>query len=267
VKRYRVFLLITALCGVGLRSDAQQVNRWVVEETRGEETLYSEFPLDVAGIWKQIDSVSNELKNSVGIESSSEPVEIVLFSTHASYVQYLSQKIPQARNRRAIFLRNGAVSQIYAWNSRTLMTDLRHEMVHVRIHQHLPFFPLWLDEGLAEYFEEEPGKRSVSSRRDSVRWKARLGMSPSLRALEGLPSAEAMNGETYRDSWAWVSFLINNSAESRDTLRKYVKLIYRGEAPGTFSSFAEAESPGLTARANSYFRKMTIVVTLDSSDR
>jgi len=267
VRLYRVILLIIALCGVGLRSDAQQTNRWVVEETRGEETLYSEFPLDVAGVWKQLDSVSDELKNAVGIESSSEPVEVILFSTHASYVQYLSQKIPQARNRRAIFLRNGAVSQIYAWNSRTLMTDLRHEMVHVRIHQHLPFFPLWLDEGLAEYFEEEPGKRSVSSRRDSVRWKARLGMSPSLRALEGLPSAEAMNGDSYRDSWAWVSFLINNSAESRDTLRKYVKLIYRGEAPGPFSNFAEAESPGLTSRANSYFRKMTIVVTLDSSDR
>ena len=264
---YRVLLLISALCGAGLRSDAQQTNRWVVEETRGRETLYSEFAVDVAGIWKQLDSVSDELKNSVGIESSSEPVEVILFSTHASYVKYLSQQIPQARNRRAIFFRNGAVSQIYAWNSRTLMTDLRHEMVHVRIHQHLPFFPLWLDEGLAEYFEEEPGKRSVSSRRDSVRWKARLGMSPSLRGLEGLPSAEAMTGDSYRDSWAWVSFLLNHSAESRDTLRKYVKLIYGGEAPGSFSNFADAESPGLTARANSYFRKMTIVVTLDSSDR
>ena len=267
MRLYRVILLIIALCGVGLRSDAQQTNRWVVEETRGEETLYSEFPLDVAGVWKQLDSVSDELKNAVGIESSSEPVEVILFSTHASYVQYLSQKIPQARNRRAIFLRNGAVSQIYAWNSRTLMTDLRHEMVHVRIHQHLPFFPLWLDEGLAEYFEEEPGKRSVSSRRDSVRWKARLGMSPSLRALEGLPSAEAMNGDSYRDSWAWVSFLINDSRQSRGVLKQYLNLIHRGEAPGAFSQFAEAENPGLISRANSYFRKMSFVVTFDSSEQ
>jgi hypothetical protein len=52
------------------------------------------------------------------------------------------------------------------------MTDLRHEMVHVRVHQHLPFAPLWLDEGLAECFEERLGSRADVSRRELLRWRA-----------------------------------------------------------------------------------------------
>ncbi|MFM7833331.1 MAG: hypothetical protein ACKPJD_16185, partial [Planctomycetaceae bacterium] len=134
-------------------------DRWVVQEQRGSLLLYAEFDPDTERIWAELAEVDAELLEATGIEGTSGRVEIVLFSTRQSYLQYLSGRVPQASARRAIFLKNGEISQVYAYNSRSLAVDLRHEMTHVRVHQHMPYAPLWLDEGLAEYFEEEEAAR------------------------------------------------------------------------------------------------------------
>ena len=239
--------------------------RWVVQDQRQQTLLYSEFELDLERIWAELGEVDFELSAATGIRATDGRVEIVLFASRQSYLEYLAARVPQAAARRAIFLKNGSISQVYAYNSRSLVVDLRHEMTHVRVHQHMPYAPLWLDEGLAEYFEEEEAARPRSSRREAVRWKARLGSSPSLISLEKIPSAEAMGAEEYRSSWAWICFLINDGAGSRQTLQNYVEEVHRGAAPGKFSEYAQAENTGLLSRANSYFRKMTFPLTFDSS--
>jgi hypothetical protein len=241
-------------------------DRWVVQEQRGSLLMYSEFEVDTERMWAELGEVDSELSEATGIRATAGRVEIVLFASRQSYLQYLSASVPQAAARRAIFLKNGEISQIYAYNSRSLVVDLRHELTHVRVHQHLPYAPLWLDEGLAEYFEEEEAARPRSSRREAVRWKARVGISPTLSSLERIRSAESMGAEEYRNSWAWVCFLINDSAVSRQVLQNYVRQIHRGEAPGRFSEYAAAENSDVLSRANSYFRKMTFPLTFASSE-
>ena len=44
-------------------------------------------------------------------------------------------------------------------NERELAVDLRHETTHAVLHGLLPMVPLWLDEGLAEYFEAPEANR------------------------------------------------------------------------------------------------------------
>ena len=182
-----------------------------------------------------------------------------------SYLQFLENTIPQSRQRKAIFYRNGDVYQVYAYRSRTLITDLRHEVTHAILHQHLPFLPLWIDEGLAEYLEEPEFSRSDSSRTKSARWKARIGWSPSLQALENIPNAESMDADDYRDSWAMTCMLLNESDTSLQALRDYLAVIHQGEAPGLFSKFQKTADSAVFSRANSYFRKMPIRLSLDSS--
>jgi len=264
VSRACVRILLTYLLAMCC-SFASGGDRWVVQAQRGSLLLYAEFDPDTERIWAELAEVDAELLEATGIEGTSGRVEIVLFSTRQSYLQYLSGRVPQASARRAIFLKNGEISQVYAYNSRSLAVDLRHEMTHVRVHQHMPYAPLWLDEGLAEYFEEEEAARPRSSRREAVRWKARVGFSPTLPALEKITAAEAMGADEYRNSWAWICFLINDSADSRQLLRSYVRQIHRGEAPGRFSEYAATENSGLLSRANSYFRKMTFPLTFASS--
>jgi hypothetical protein len=257
-----IFVVVAVWSGVCTGSG--HGDRWLVEEQRGPCVLYAEFSIQPGDVWRELDDVSALLEQTAGIVATGERVELVLFASQSSYLKYLTPGLPQARNRRALFYRNAGVSQIYAWKSRFLMTDLRHEMVHVRVHQHLPFAPLWLDEGLAECFEERAGSRGDESRREHLRWKARLNQVSSLRVLERLPSAESMDGDDYRNSWAWVAFLLQESEESRGVLRGYVEEIHRGEAPGAFSSWADARVPSLLSRANSYFRKMPSSLKFDS---
>lgn len=260
-----VVALLASTAWANICAGGEAASKWVVEEQRGTAVLYSEFSLSATDVWKELDEVTGLLEKSAGIVATDERVEIVLFASQASYLKYLSAGIPQARHRRALFYKNAGVSQIYAWNNRSLMTDLRHEMVHVRVHQHLPFAPLWLDEGLAECFEERLGSRADVSRRDLLRWQARVNQVSSLRVLERLPSAEAMDGDDYRDSWAWTSFLLAESDESRRVLRGYVAEIHQGEAPGAFSAWVVSQNSAVLSRANSYFRKMPSSLNFGSS--
>ncbi len=258
----RLFLLMTVLLSSQCRSEAFQ---WAVDHKHENIEIFAEFQIDVAGVLSQFHDVAKELEEQIGVKSNGKPVQIVLFRTHQNYLNYLVRGIPQARHRKAIYYRNADVSQIYAYQNRTLTTDLRHEITHALLHQYLPFIPLWLDEGLAEYMEESGDIRGKSSRAASVQWKARMGATPSLRSLESIPSAEKMDADAYRDSWAWTCMLLNDSPESLELLRQYLAQIHKGEAPGPFSEFAAAGNPGFQGRGNSYFRKIKIRVASDSS--
>lgn len=258
-------LSATLMLDFMLSPNHNQDSRWKTQDQRGNVEFYSEIHFDTKVLWTQLEDVSRELENRLGLQTSGKPIQLMLFKNHASYVNYLSPQIPQAGRRKAIYYRNGDVSQIYAYHSRSVLTDLRHEMTHAILHQHLPFVPLWLDEGLAEYFEEDEKARTSSQRIATVQWKARVGSPPSLVSLESLSSAEEMDAAAYRDSWAIVSFLINESPETLLILKNYMAAIHRGGAPGPFSVWAGARIPDFRTRANTYFRKITFRLQFASS--
>lgn len=255
-------LRILILVSLPLVAQAQQ-SRWAIEDKRGSIEVFAEFDPGMHHLWQNVDEVARELKVLLAVEPTDQAIQIILFRDEGSYLRYLATTVPQSRQRKAIFYRNGDVYQVYAYRSRTLTTDLRHEVTHAILHQHLPFLPLWIDEGLAEYLEEPESERSGSSRTKTARWKARLGWAPSLQSLENIPSAESMDADEYRDSWAMACLLLNESDTSRKTLRDYLAVIHKGEAPGPFSKWPDAVESGVFSRANSYFRKMSI--RLDSA--
>lgn len=257
-------LRILIFFGLPLTASAQQP-QWIVEDKRGPMEVYAEFDPGLRDLWQNVDDVARELKELVAVEPTGKTIQIILFRDQGSYLRYLASSIPQARQRKAIFYRNGDVFQVYAYRSRTLTTDLRHEVTHAILHQHLPFLPLWIDEGLAEYLEEPESLRSGSSRTRTARWKARVGWSPSIKSLESIPSAESMDADEYTDSWAMTCMLLNESDTSRQALRDYLATIHKGEAPGPFSKFQETAESGVFSRSNSYFRKTLIRVSSDSS--
>lgn len=231
---------------------------WQVHEQHDGFELFSEGHVGTSEIVKQLASVKRELATLFQLPGRRENVEIVIFNSRQSYQNYLAKQIPQALRRRAIFYKSGGVFQIYTFRHTDLIVDLRHEYTHALLHQSLPFVPLWIDEGLAEFMEEQPHLRAASSRQKSMKWRCRTGWKPSLATLEKLPSAEAMGQEAYRDSWAWVSYLLNDSARSRGDLREYLQAISAGEAPGTFSEWVGSRDPEVIKRVGSYFRRFQI---------
>lgn len=232
-------------------------NKWVISEQMDNVELHAQFPTDSRVIWHHLKSVSDELTATLNVKSSGDPIQILIFADQRGYLEHLMATIPLCRHKKAIFVRVGHVSRIYAYQTRSLNADLRHEMTHALLHQHLPFLPLWLDEGLAEYFEEDLNRGS-SSRASNLRWKARVGWRPSLKSLEAIPSVEKMDADDYRDSWAWACLLMNESPESRQLLVTFLERIRDGKVPLRFSDFAETEIPDFSKRAISYFRKIPI---------
>lgn len=258
-----LYLILPLQCtGLG-----QENTRWVIQQQRQEFTIYSEFPVDVDAVCHQLQAVTKILQQQFGIEPTRAPVELILFNTRKSYEDYLKDELPEALNRRAVFFSGNDVSQIYAWKSRWLTTDLRHEITHVRLHQHLPFVPLWIDEGIAEYLEAQSEESGLASRREAVRWKARFGFPPRLTSLEQLQHAAEMQSDDYRNSWAWICYLMNDSDTSREALKSYLRKIHNGEAPGKFSSWVQPQISDLQQSANSYFRKSQFRLNFDESRR
>jgi hypothetical protein len=228
---------------------------WAVKDVSGNLHLFSEFPIDPQTVQRQFQEIKAQLSQHLGLDVGDTRVEVILFASSRGYRSYLAGKLTESSRRRAIFYRNNDVLQVYAYRNRYLNQDLRHELTHALLHSTLPYIPLWIDEGLAEYFEEPASDRKSSARMASVRWKSRLGWTPDLRQLEQITSAASMSADDYRDSWAYVEFLLNSSPESRQLFAKYLQAISAGEAPGNFSEWAPIRQTLAPGRISSYFRR------------
>lgn len=231
---------------------------WAAYEKTESVEIFAEYQVNMPEIIRQLDDVRSEFRELLELPDSGFSVQIIIFESSRSYRQYLQRDIPEATRRRAIFYRNREISQIYAYRHRDLMEDLRHEYTHALLHQNLPYIPLWVDEGLAEFMEVRPDDRPGSSRLSGMKWRCRSGWYPQLRHVEQIRSAASMSSGQYRDSWAWIHFLLNESEGSRKIFREYLQAISAGEAPGAFSEWAAQRDAALTNRIGSYFRRFRI---------
>lgn len=233
--------------------------RWEVHETFGNVELFAEFRLSSNIVATQLASVEEELHRNLDLAQPEEAkIQVIVFKSAASYRGYLVSRVPEALRRRAIFYRSGDQYQIYAYRHDQLLTDLRHEYTHAVLHRTLPFVPLWIDEGLAEYLEVQPERRAKSSRLLAMKWKCRTGWRPDLRRLESIPSAARMTSDHYRDSWAWTHYLLNESDQTRTLFRTYLAAVSAGEAPGSFSEWVVPRETEVVKGIGSYFRRFRI---------
>jgi hypothetical protein len=100
-----------------------------------------------------------------------------------------------------------------------LEEDLRHEATHALLHVAVGDLPLWLDEGLAEYFE---GPETLYGRNlehlDRLPLDRAAGWTPDLARLESLKVVSEMAPRDYRESWAWVHYLLCHSTMTKAAL-------------------------------------------------
>ena len=125
--------------------------------------------------------------------------------------------------RRAFFMAHGDRRVVYTFLGDRLEEDLRHEATHALLHVAVGVLPLWLDEGLAEYFEGPDGRQGVNSEH-LARLPADLasGWKPDLARLETLKTVRQMTPRDYRESWAWAHYLLNGSESGKAALLDYL---------------------------------------------
>lgn len=226
-------------------------------EVRGDGFLcHADFHLD--DYWEQLAEVSgaqNDLVKLLGVPRPEEPFHVCLFARRESMRQHVARYFPQAPDRRALFVQQDGVGMVFAHWSNQLAVDLRHECTHAALHASHPFIPLWLDEGIAEYFEVDPGQRmSGSPYLKEVRWKARFAMGPNVARLEQLDSPNRMDSDDYRDSWACVHFMLHGPPAAREELKQYLSDLRDQRPTAPLGERLEQRFPHLSRQIASHFR-------------
>jgi hypothetical protein len=118
--------------------------------------------------------------------------------------------------------------------------------------------PLWLDEGLAEFFEVAPANRAYGSPHMSkVRWNAKFHVKTAIDKLEKKGGVAEMHGVDYRDSWAWVHFMLYGSLDAHGELVLFLGDISNGVPPGSLGERLARRLPELDQMYLSHFRDWT----------
>jgi len=229
---------------------------WIDSREAGPFVCRADFALDdYEGLFDDLARLQQDLVRYLGVPPARTPIELYLLHDQTSYRRFLSRNLPDVPYRRALYVRKDGRGMVFAYRGRELPVDLRHECTHALLHATLPVVPLWLDEGLAEYFEVTPSERAFGSPHLSgVRWGARLGLTPRLESLEKQGDFQDMGGSEYRHAWAWVHFMLHGSEEGRDELVRFLADIQAHTPPGLLSRRLKRRLPDLDRRFARHFR-------------
>jgi hypothetical protein len=244
--------LLVCLCVTPVRGE------WVDERTVDIFHVRSEFDLSDAegqALLAEMHDLREEIERLLRIEADSTSIEVNLFASRRSYQKFLAVRVPDGLSRAALFVKGADMGRVYVHQHRSFDTDVRHECTHAILHNSLPYVPLWLDEGLAEYFEVPAPLRSRANPHvKNVRWAAKLLWDPSLSRLEGKRDLASMSAEDYRDSWAWVHYLLHGPQESRQVLSNYLYDIRAGNPAGLLSERLAGNVPDFESDMTRHFQ-------------
>lgn len=196
-----------------------------------------------------------QVSSTLELPLGTKPVTVYLFSNELAYNQYLQATFPGYPPRRAYFIQTpGKELAVYTWWGEKIQEDLRHEFTHGLLHASLEGVPLWLDEGLAEYFEvagPQPG-RVNAEHAQGLATALTSGWHPDLDRLETLEKVEDMKRPDYREAWAWVHYMLHASPDTRQVLLDYLQDLRHDSRPGSLHARLQSDSPDCDMRLVSY---------------
>ncbi len=242
--RSSLVLLAVTMC---FAMQVVEAAEWVEVRTVGDFQIRSNFALDeYPQLLPELKRLDGDLTSLLQVRSRGEPVHLLLFADRPSYEQYVDHYFKGAPARRALFIKGSQPGWVMAYVSEQFEVDVRHESTHALLHSRMPMVPLWLDEGLAEYFEVEAEQRlDENPHRSPTKWAARLYRAPDLRELESLSDVRQMGKTEYRAAWAWVHFMLHGPPAARKVLIQYLHDISQNAPPGLLSDRLAEAIPNL----------------------
>ncbi len=211
---------------------------------------------DLTPLFQELSALELELQRTLAVPPAAQMVDLYLLDNEKMHRHFLSQIYPKVPYRRALYGLRGGRGSVYAYRHRDLAIDLRHECTHALLHTNLPMVPLWLDEGLAEYFEMPIEQRAFDHPHfKKLRWNLRFGMIPNIESLEAYQDLAEMGGAEYRFAWAWVHFMLHGPLPVHRTLVHYLADIRRGNPPGKLSERLHHALPDLERQMVMHFKQ------------
>jgi len=219
----------------------------------GQLIIHADFPLARRHrIVRELEELRVDVSERLAMPISDEPIHLFLFEHRDHYESYAAATFPGFPSRRAFFVKTDTSLSIYAhWQDR-IAEDLRHETTHGYLHAVAGDVPLWLDEGIAEYFELPKSDRRVH-REHLDRLAGRLlegTWQPDLQRLEACVDAGLLTQDHYAEAWCWVHWLLETSDERRALLQDTLTEIRRDPAAAPLSLRLARVEGGLAAASD-----------------
>jgi hypothetical protein len=221
-----LLMVVVILAGCRTPQPTFSVTRPVRNTVRGSGfAIHSNFPIEKQGpLVRELENLKKTVTETLQLPEQRDPVAVYLFSDQESYRRYMHATWPNLPPRRAYFVGTNRELAVYSFHSPRIEEDLRHEFTHGLLHASLSTVPLWLDEGLAEYFEgggPERGAPHKAHLRYLQRARAE-GWNPSLYQLEQLSDFQKMTQRDYAEARGWVHYMLHGPPEAKQTLLDYV---------------------------------------------
>jgi hypothetical protein len=187
-------------------------------------------------IFKELSDLREQVYKELRLPPSNTKVFVYLFEDQEKYERFMRSKYPDLPKRRAFFVaqprRLGGPEDllVYTFWGNRIHQDLRHELTHALLHSVLKDVPLWLDEGLAEYFEVPAAWHGVNPAHvDQLR---QAHVKHDLARLEHLSDVQQMTPGEYREAWAWVHLMLRTTPQARQVLLTYLHELRTNPQPG-----------------------------------
>ncbi len=224
---------------LALALNSVNAQEWVSSRIFGPFACWGTFDLaTVEEDLQHLSQIAQALDAKIGIPASEEWIELYIFRNDAEWQEFHQREYPTIQYRRALFLKKKkGRGQLFLHLSENFVRDLRHEGTHALLHAVLPFVPIWLDEGLAEYFETPTMSQASGFEWSEIAVKrAESRTTKKIIYLEALRDMDEMTREYYADSWAWAAFLLDGPVEARDILPAYISEMLKHKSHTVFPS-------------------------------
>ena len=214
-----------------------QTNRWPFELCEGQFQVHSMVSTaKLEPYLAKLNTLPSELKQSLAISVVEQPIHLVVLESRDSLDAYVKRLLPNAPSRRALYIRHRGPGLVLTYFNPAWLTDARHECTHALLDASGVKISQWLDEGLAEYFETaNDNPLEHVTHRVSIQSQIRFGQVADLEKLERMDSSSVMTAKDYRDAWSVIAFLLNSSAQSRNSLQVYLSDLQSERAAGFLS--------------------------------
>lgn len=207
---------------------------------------------------KELTSRRDEISGILDIPTSDESIHVFLFDDEAHFQGFMERAHPEFPGRRAFFVKSDNSLNVYAYWGPRIGDDLRHEVTHGYLHSVVPNLPIWLDEGLAEYFEIKRGKQglngahiySLSNRLRRSDWQ------PDLARLETLREATELDQMDYAESWLWIHFLLSGGEETQELLQNQMDQLIRFGVADSMADAVAALVPDCEAQLIAHLKQL-----------
>jgi len=212
--------------------------------------FYYDFDLPKTNtLFAELTTLRENLYKELQIPPSNTLIQVYLFEDRAKYETYMKGKYPDLPKRRAFFVaqprRLGGSDDLLVYTSwgERVQQDLRHELTHALLHSALKDVPLWLDEGLAEYFEMPPSWNGVNYQHLEAMRVATTKF--DLDRLERLADVQQMTPAEYREAWAWTHLMLRTTPDAKQALLAYLQELRSNSRPGALKPRLERAFPSL----------------------